>query len=113
MEQPKFNLPDGIYVNPNERAELLNLAEEEQNNGALAFGVFGSRTINSKGNDIDVIIIKKGIQKAGLTKRQGIFHLNYFSPESLLDPLATFAKQAFSSAEFVFNNLSRPLTPNS
>jgi len=53
-----------------------------------------------------VIIIIDGILRGGETKRKGIFHLNYFSPDSLKDPIATFAKQAYSSAVFIFNHLT-------
>ena len=71
----------------------------------MAFGVFGSRTCSIRGKDVDVIIIRGGIPRGGKTRRQGIFHLNYFPPNSLEDPIATFAKQAYSSAVFIFNDL--------
>lgn len=84
---------------------LLNLAETEQKEGALAFGVFGSRTVGPNGNDIDVIVVKDGIQRGGVTVRNGIFHLSYFSSNFLSDPIATFGKQVFSNAVFIFNYL--------
>jgi hypothetical protein len=107
MRSPEFNIiPEGIFVNEKEKNLLLDLAQQELNRGALAFGVFGSRTYSGRGEDIDVIIIKYEIPRRGLTKRDRIFHLNYFSPDSLKDPIATFAKQAYSSAVFIFNHLT-------
>lgn len=102
MEHPKFNLPDGIYVSQNERNLLLNLAEQERCDGALAFGVFGGRTLSGR-NDIDVIVVKEGVQRGGATLRNGIFHLNYFPSNFLTDPIATFGKQAYRGAVFIFN----------
>jgi len=52
-----------------------------------------------------VIVVKDEIQRGGATKRNGIFHLNYFPANFLSDPIATFGKQAFSSAVFIFNYL--------
>jgi len=104
MEHPKYNLPDEIYVSQNEKKLLLNLAEQERCDGAFAFGVFGGRTLNDR-NDIDVIIVKEGVQRGGITFRNGIFHLNYFPANYLSDPIATFGKQAFTSAVFIFNYL--------
>jgi len=106
MEGPKFNIPERIYVNNKEKEILLNLAKREQESGALAFGVFGSRTISSRGKDIDVIIVKDGICKGAVKKREGIFHLTHLPPNFLEDPIANFGKQVYSSAVFIFNYLS-------
>ena len=105
MIEKNFTLPDCIYIAGREKLLLLNLAGNEQREGALAFGVFGSRTVGPNGKDIDLIIVRDGIQRGGTTTRNGIFHLNYFPVNFLSDPIATFGKQAFSSAVFIFNYL--------
>ncbi len=104
MAEINITLPDNIYVADKEKQLLLNLAEREQQSGALAFGVFGGRTFRNS-NDIDIIVVKEGIQRGGLTIRNGVFHLNYFPANFLSDPIATFGKQVFNSAVFIFNYL--------
>jgi len=104
MNETRYRIPEGIFLNKTESIGLLNLAQVEMNGGALAFGVFGGRSFRNS-NDIDVIVVKDEIQRGGATKRNGIFHLNYFPANFLSDPIATFGKQAFSSAVFIFNYL--------
>lgn len=87
-------IPTGIFLDRSEKIRLLNLAQRELEGGAVAFGIFGGRTLHNK-KDIDVIIVKDRIQRGGVTLRNGIFHLNYFPTNFLSDPIATFGKQAF------------------
>ncbi|VVA44248.1 hypothetical protein CANDROIZ_500007 [Candidatus Roizmanbacteria bacterium] len=104
MNEFRYQIPEGIFLNKSESSGLLNLAQQEMKEGALAFGVFGGRTLYGK-NDIDIIVVKERIQRSGLTLRNGIFHLNYFPTNFLSDPIATFGKQAFNSAVFIYNYL--------
>lgn len=97
-------IPEGLFLNRTEYAALIELAYQEMDDGALAFGVFGGRTLHNA-NDIDVIVVKAGIQRGGATLRNGIFHLNYFPSNFLSDPIATFGKQAYRGAVFIYNRL--------
>lgn len=97
-------IPEGLFLNRSEYIALLRLSYQEMEEGALVFGVFGGRTFRNS-NDIDVLVVKNGIQRGGATLRNGIFHLNYFPKNFLSDPIATFGKQAYRSAVFIYNRL--------
>jgi len=105
MTEQRFRVPEQIKVNEVIRKNLYELAIQELDSGAQAFGVFGRSTYAPSTKDVDVIVVRPGIQRGGITLRNGIFHLNYFPLDIMSDPLATFGHQAYTSAVFIYNFL--------
>ena len=94
-------LPREIKLNIGEIFVVKGFINKEISCGARAIGFFGGRTVRG-GGDIDMVVIKDGIQRGGITSREGIIHATYIPSDYSSDSIATFAKQIVSQAVWVW-----------
>lgn len=94
---------DGVVLSEQEQVAVDKFIVEERKDGATRIGFFGGRTVEGAKieGDIDMLVVKPGVTRGGVTTRNGPMHVTHIPPEYKKDKLATFANQVSENAVWV------------